>query len=287
MKKCLLGFLGAVVLVAAGTSTARADSWVEVGVDAWNTQISGYLSFPKSLGPDQKVYFRDDLNMGRRWNPNFYFAWHNSVPFLPDLRLEYGNLLSDGSTSLGNVCYDGIHYHGEINGQIALKLARILFYWNPIDNSVLDLRVGVDFRWVSLNTAATGSVKESAGVPPGCPTISLPARTASPVAGGDPAQTTILSKSKSAGVVTWLPEANLGLTVHLPGRFDILFEGSGVPYASSYLYDFRLGFQYRFASGLIFGVGYRHWRLHLDNTDWSVNGNLDFKGPYASVAWRF
>ncbi|MGH8273716.1 MAG: hypothetical protein ACRES9_05595 [Gammaproteobacteria bacterium] len=279
-------FLSTAILSLACASTARADSWVELGLEAWNTQISGNLSFPKSAFPNESVGFRDDLNMGRRWNPNFYFIWHNSGPFLPDLRVEYGTLLADGENS-GDLCFDGTHFRGDIKGQVALKLARVLFYWNPVDNSLINLRAGVDFRWVSLNTAATGAVQANRGGSSTCPVS--PGLSGETVGNGEgsPTQTATFRQSKSAGVVTWLPEADLGVTVHLPAHFDILFEGSGVPYASSYLYDFRLGFEYHFASGLIFSAGYRRWRLHLDNSDWSVKGDLDFKGPYATVSWRF
>ncbi len=287
MKKYLIPLLGVMALTFAGISTARAGSWFEVGAVAWSTTPQLNLTFPKSEFPNVHVPVGDALDMGRRLNPSFDIVWHNSLPFVPDLRVEYGNLLSDGSTSVGDLCYDGTHYQGYIVAQVAMKLGRIQFYWNPIDNSLVNLRAGLGARWVSLNTAATGTVKESAGVPAGCPTVTLPARVAPVALAARPAQTTVEKESKSAGVVAWLPEISLGVTVHLPAHFNFLFNGSGLPYASSYLYDFRIGINYHFASGLIIGLGYRRWRLHLDNTDWSVNGDLDFKGPYAGIAWRF
>ncbi len=63
--------------------------------------------------------------------------------------------------------------------------------------------------------------------------------------------------------------------------------GSYVAYKSSYLYDFRAGIAYRFGFGLALKAGYRRYRLKVDDDNFSLNGDLDFKGPYAGLSWRF
>ncbi|MDN5864005.1 MAG: hypothetical protein L0I62_02145 [Gammaproteobacteria bacterium] len=276
-----------VALLGLGASPgARADSWVEFGVGAWHTALSGKVSFPRSGVPNPQISLDGDLGMSSNWNPMYHFEWHHAIPILPDVRLEYGTLLADGSNAAHReFCYGGILYvaDGRLVSQTALKLARVLFYWNPVDNSVLDLRLGLDFRWVNLDMSATGTAEVSAGDPFSC--AASPRQR--PRTSAAPKQTLREQRSVSAGVVTWLPQANLGLTVHLPANFDIFFDASGVPYASSYLYDLRAGVQYRFDFGLVLTAGYRRWRLHLDNSDWSVNGDVDFRGPYATLSWNF
>ncbi len=234
-----------------------------VGVSAWQTGIRGDVNKPPSEG----IAF-SYLNMGRHWNPNFIFAL-TTPAFWPDIRLEYGLMQSNGQAEFGSSrCYLGYTIEGQVKNQIAIKQGRLLFVWHPWRTDRVDLQTGLDLRWVTLNLPVSGSiVANECG------------------ASGSPVDAEY--GSYSAGAVTWLPEANLGVTVHLPAHFDVFFKGSGAPYASNYIYDFRTGFKYNFVSDLTIAVGYRRWRLHLDDDSFSVNGTIDFKGPYAGLYWNF
>jgi hypothetical protein len=281
IRSALCGML--ILGQCAGAHIAWAKSRFTVGAEAWNTQIAGNVYNPDY--PDfTRIGLRDDLNMGRHWNPNFVFATFAMPGDLPDIRLEYGTLIGDGFNSAQReICYNGTTYeaNGQVVSQAAVKQGRILFYWSPVDNGRVNLRLGAEARWVSLNLALTGTV--TVGSKPQCAAQTVQRGTSL----ASLPRSDSFKYSTSAGVVAWLPDFNLGLTVHLPGHFDLYFDGSGLPHARSYLYDFRIGFKYRFSSGLGIAVGYRRWRLHLDDTSLSVNGNMDFKGPYAGLYWSF
>lgn len=259
---CGLPVLAALVLLLC-LPRASAAPHVTVGVEGWNTGIRGNINKPKSAG----IAF-DNLDMGRHWNPNFILAL-STPAYWPDIRVEYGLMQSNGNAEFSTPqCVLGYTIEGQIQSQVAIKQARVLFVWHPVHTRMVDLQTGLDLRWVTLNLPVSGSITaHECG------------------ASGPPAQ--VEHGSYSAGAVSWLPSANLGVTVHLPAHFDIFFVGSAAPYASNYIYDFRAGFKYNFASGLTIAAGYRRWRLHLDDDSFSVNGTVDFKGPYAGLYWSF
>lgn len=271
MHKRILCCLSACAFVfsLAYLPQARAETDVTVGVDAWNTMVWGNIYKPDFA----RVTLSEDLNMSRHWNPHFFVRF--ATPgWWPNIRLAYGTMISNGSAHFAlPICFLGHSIAGDVTSQAASKQGRILFAWHPVENEVVDLQTGLDLRWVTLNLAATGKLvmeKCSSGTSPNPP----------------PTETSA-TYSASAGAVTWLPSINLGVTVHLPAHFDVFFNGSGLPYASNYIFDFRTGFKYHFGPGLSLVVGYRRWRLHLEDTSFSVNGSIDFKGPYAGLHWTF
>lgn len=244
----------------------RAEAEIMFGVEGWSTQLSGTI-YETNNPQSMNISLRDDLGMDRHLNPNYIFAFTTPL-FFPNVRLEYGSLLSNGFTTVqGKLCFNDVCYtNGKLVSQLAIKQARVLFYWNVLDNAALKLSVGLDLRWINMNLPATGTV------------------TTTPQGGG-PSSTQQVSTSN--GIVSWLPAASVALTVHLPANFDVYVKGSGLPYASNYLYDFRAGLKYNFSSGLSLDAGYRRWRLHLDDTRFEINGDLDFKGPYVGLFWSF
>lgn len=255
-------FLAALVLVFA--PKAKADPWLEVGTSAWNTQLDGSVHSTSGV-VNTDINLRNDLGMGRHWNPDFYFTFYTPVSFVPNVRLEYDKTVGNGSNNAhATIVYDGVIYkaNGELISQAEIKQARILFFWSPLDNKVVNLRVGLDLRWISANLALSGTAV----------TITPPST---------------YKAATSAGAVSWLPLANLGLTVHLPARFGIDMEGSYIAYSSNYLYDFRAGIVYRFGSGLAVKAGYRRFRLKVEDDRFTLNGDIDFRGPYAGLSWRF
>ncbi|MGH8224944.1 MAG: TIGR04219 family outer membrane beta-barrel protein, partial [Gammaproteobacteria bacterium] len=254
----------AVALMFVCAPKALADSWIEVGTTAWNTQLYGTV-YSTTGTVNSSINLQDDLGMERHWNPEFYFVLYTPGFFIPNVRVEYEKITGNGTNSgNGTIVYNGVVYkaNGNLLSQAALKQARVLFFWSPLDNSVVNLRLGLDLRWVSANLALTGTAV----------TISPPST---------------YRATTSAGAVSWLPLANLGLTVHLPANFDVDIVASYIAYKSSYLYDFRAGIAYHFGFGLSLKAGYRRYRLKVDDSNFSLNGDLDFKGPYAGLSWRF
>jgi len=258
-----------VVAVAAGAATAaaaRADSRVELGVTAWDAQASGNIHSTDPSSPNTPVDLENDLAMGRHANGGVHLVLRSGLPFLPDLRLQYDHVMSDGDTRLNkDVVWGGTIYtaKGRVKSQAELKSGRVVFFWNPLDNPAVNLRLGVEARWFSINVPLSGTAVRT-----NPPTPSFQAST-------------------SGGGVSWLPMANAGLTVHLPAGFDLVGEGSYTRYSGSYAYDARAGVKYHADFGLVVSAGWRRLRLHLDDTSFSVNGTVNFSGPYASVGFAF
>ncbi len=186
------------VLMLACAPKALADPWIEIGTSSWNTQLDGNV-YSTTGAINTNINLQNDLGMGRHWNPEFYFVLYTPGFFLPNVRLEYEKIIANGANDAhATIVYDGVIYtaNGQLVSQAALKQARVLFFWSPLDNSVVNLRLGVDLRWISANLALSGTAI----------TINPPST---------------YHANTSAGAVSWLPLANLGLTVHLPAHFDV------------------------------------------------------------------
>jgi len=260
----LLGM--AVAAVTILEAPAHAASRFRLGAKVWSTRASGVVYSMQNGTRTGAVDLGNDLAMGRHLNGGGYFVWRHDNPYLPDVRLGYDHVMTDGDTRLAeNVTWDGTTYRasGRIHSQAELKSGRVVLFWNPVDNPVLDLRTGIEARWVSLNFPLSGTATR---------TSPAPART--------------YERSASGGGVSWLPLVNLGLTFHLPAGLDLVAAGSYLRYAGNYVFDSHAGLDYR-VMGLVLSAGWRRLRLHLDDSSFSVNGDVEFKGVYAGLGLSF
>ncbi len=253
----------AALLLGAGLIAPKgAFAGVEVGVTGWNTRPSGYVYSPQQGGKSNTVDFRTDLGMERHVNGGVHFILTHDLPLLPDIRLGYTHIMTDGvAYPTSSFSYQGVTYavSGTVRSQAQLKDGRIVLFWNPLDNFVFNLRVGLEARWLSLNVPISGTALLSNGQ--------------------------LVQTETSAGAVTWLPLANVGFTVHLPAGFDVRGDGSYVSYSSNYLLDARLGFDYHPGYGVILSLGYRRLELRLNDSSFSVNGDMKFEGVYAGIGF--
>lgn len=262
---CGLFYAGVAAAAASGSK-----SYVQIQANAWSTDVSGtlYNTNPSSSQPETHIDLNSDLGLSRHTNGGFTLDIHHSVPILPDFLLEYDYLVNDGSNNEHrDITYNGVVYvaNGRLISQTVLKQARMLLYWNLVDNSALDLRAGLGARWENLHMSLAGTVEAT-----------------------DPQGGTQTEQgSARAGGVRMLPMVNLGAIVHLPAGFDLFGEASYISYASSYFFDTRAGVDVHFPIGLVLNVGYRRLKLRLNNTAMDINGDIDYKGPYAGLAWRF
>lgn len=258
-------------LALGGTALAAGShSYVEIQANAWRTDVSGTLYNTETTGstPETHIDLNSDLGLGQSTSPNFQIDFHHSVPILPDFLIEYDDLVNDGSNNdHREITYNGVTYvaNGRLVSQSVLKQWRLLFYWNLVDNSALDLRAGFAARWENLHLLLSGT-----------------AQVTDPQGG---TQTEV--GSATAGGVRVLPTVDLGAIVHLPANFDLLGSASYMSYGSSYFFDARVGVELHLPFGMVFDAGYRHLKLRLNNTKLSINGDLSYKGPYAGLGWRF
>lgn len=255
---------------AAAAETGQSRNYVLIGANGWGADVSGtaYNTNSTPSTPETHIDLNSDLGLGRKTSPVFLVDIHHSVPILPDFLVEYDHVVSNGS-NLDNrqITFNGVTYiaNGELISQAVLEQARVLFYWNPLDNSVVDLRAGFGARWINLHLSIAGTVQVT-----------------------DPEGGTQTEPGSTRdGGVRWLPMLNLGVIFHLPAGFGLFGDASYISYASSYYFDAAAGLSVRFPFGMVLDGGYRRLKLRLNNTNMSVNGDIDFEGPYAGLAWAF
>lgn len=243
----------------AGSGAALASPSLQLGVTAWDAQASGAASTSQGTVVD----LQSELGMQRHWGSGVYFVWHHDLPFIPDVEFEYDHLFNDGDATLSkNVTWQGKTYlaNAQVLSQAELRDGRAVIFWNPLDDSFVNLRLGLEARWLNFQVPLTGTVQQ-----------------------GGVTQT----ESASAGAVAVLPLGNVGLTLYLPGHVALNGEWSYIRLAGSYFSDYRAGVSYTFRSGVVLSAGWRVLHLHLDSSRFGVKGGLEFKGMYAGLGYAF
>lgn len=251
------------VLASVASGAASASPSVAFGLSAWDAQAAGAGTTAQGGAAGSTVDLQSDLGMRRHWASGAYFVWRHGLPFAPDLMLGYDHVFNDGDAYLNRtITWQGTTYqaNGRILSQAELKDGRVVVFWNPLDNAIVNLRIGLEARWLSLRVPLTGTVRQGANSQ---------------------------QESVSAGDVGWLPLANVGLIFHLPGHVALAGEWSYVRYSTNYLSDYRAGVAYAFATGVVLSAGWREFHLRLRSSRFEVKGDLEFKGIYAGVGYRF
>ncbi|HKI82664.1 MAG TPA: TIGR04219 family outer membrane beta-barrel protein, partial [Pseudodesulfovibrio sp.] len=269
-KGCLAMKTGRLKVVIAGLALCVGPAWaahasptLDFGVSAWNAQATGQGTSTQGNGQNSTVDLQNDLGMQREWTGGAHLIFRHDLPVIPDFLVETNHLINDGNTILNrDITWQGTTYqaNGPVQSQVDLKMARLLAFWNPLDNPLVNLRLGVEARWLNLNIPVTGTVQGPTGP---------------------------RKESVSAGGNQWLPLGNVGLTLHLPADIDLGGEWSYVRYSGSYLSDYRVQASYTFGSGIVLFAGWRHFHLNLDNSSFTVRGDLDFKGIYTGIGFAF
>ena len=261
---------GRVVLVVAScvlglglAGSAAASPLLELGVTAWNAQASGEGTSTQGSG-NSTINLQDDLGMQRQWTGGAYLTFRHDLPVLPDFMVETSHVFNDGDTTINrDITWQGTTYqaNGRVQSQVDLKMDRVVAFWNPLDNPLVNVRLGLEARRLSLNIPLTGEVAQPGGG--------------------------TQKESTSAGGTVWLPLGYAGLTLHLPGGVDLGGGWSYVSYSGNFVSDYRLQASYNFDSGFFVGLGWRRFHLHLGSNHFSVGGDLSFKGIYTSVGYAF
>ncbi len=256
MTGCLLGFgLG---------GTAHASPLLELGVAAWNAQATGEGASTQGGSANSTVDLQNDLGMQRKWTGSIHLTLRHGLPVLPDLMVESSHVFNDGSAVINrNITWQGRTFqaNGLVQSQVDLHMDRLVAFWNPLDNTVANLRLGLEARRLSLDIPITGDVTQPGGG--------------------------TQKESVSAGGNAWLPLGYAGLTLHLPAGVDLDGDWSYVSYSGNYLSDYRLQASYNFDSGFFAAVGWRLFHARLDSSHVAVKGDLEFKGIYTAFGYAF
>ncbi len=240
----LAGFL------AAGTASADTLFGVYAGAGVWQQAYSGHVA----AGAEDLNLGRD-LDLGDQANNMLYVAVEHGVPLLPNVRLCYTDLTTDGHNVLGRtVTFAGQQFTASENvaARLDLEMTDAVAYYQLLDN-VVSLDVGVAARLVDGRVQMTSDVGSG--------------------------------RAKFKGVAPML---------YGRARVDLPFSGlwagaeaMGTGYHQHRLVDFNAQVGWESATGLGAELGWRAFRLDLDKIDQIDSAKVDVSGPYAAVNFHF
>lgn len=251
MKKTFL-----TVLLALGISDhAQADTFLGlyVGADGWQTDTSGSFGNDK---PSQAFNFEPSTQ------GSFYMALEHPIPLLPNIRLQYNDLKSNGNTNIDQQFdFSGQSFtvNSTVFNELDLSSTDVVLYYELLDNSVVSLDFGVNAKLVE----GRAFVREVAAQ----------------------------GRSAEEEVSQWLPMIFASTKIGIPlTGLDVFANGSFVGWSDSRMYDVQAGLGYKVVDNLAINVrlklGYRAVNLRLDDLD-NLYTNIDFKGVFAGIELHF
>ena len=242
MKKLLsvLTF-GALMATSSYADVAR----VEMGAGAWMQTPSGTATYNATAGGSNVMKETQDTST---------YVWalvKHPIPVVPNLRLEYVNISSEGTAS-------GTWGTNTATGKSTLDMQQIdvIPYYNLLDNTFwITLDLGVDVKVVNLDykiASASYEYKKTLPIPMGY-----------------------------ARARVQIPNTGVGL------EGDIKYISNG----TSTFSDARAKADYTFKSFPIVQpaveVGYRVQKVKIDESSVNIKTDIDFSGIYAGLMLRF
>lgn len=249
MKNCNFALLATALTLS---SYAQADTvlGVHAGADFWRTSSSGGFA-----NTEQQQAFNFDKDS----QYSYYVAFEHFVPVLPNLRIQYNKLETQGPATLDtdfNFAGEDFSSGNAVQAGVDLSSVDYVLYYEILDNALVSLDLGVNAKHLK----------------------------------GD---ITVRSDDRFASerVSQWLPmlyaDAKVGI---LATGFDVFASGSATAWKDSHLYDFQAGIGYQLVDNMLIDVrvkvGYRVADLQLDDID-GIYSDLDFKGVFAGVHVHF
>lgn len=239
------------IALGGASGAARADTLfgLYAGVGQWESEPSGH-----ARSGDTRVDLETDLDLGEERNDIAYLRVEHGVPLLPNLRLNYAGLRSDGRNTLGrDIVFEGQEFSvaETVSSQVDLTQIDAIFYYELLDN-VVSLDLGVAARWidgeVSIRSATESARADFTGVLP-----------------------MLYARSELA----------------LPFGLWVAAEVQGVAYSGNRLVDGSAQLGWRSGLGLGAELGWRRYELKLDDFDDMDSARIEFDGPYLAVNFHF
>jgi outer membrane protein len=232
-------------------TTALADlAGVEVGVGAWNHDLSGDIRYHGDNISD------DELGFSSKTEAYTWIRVEHPIPIVPNIKLKFADVSFSGSSTLSNnITFGNKTFSGDINSDASLSQYDLALYYEILDNWV-NLDLGLNFKYIdgsfTINNSAQSETGDFSGVVP---------------------QLYVNGRFD-------LPFTGLSAT----------FEGRGVTYSGSQLTDFEAKASYELSIGIgleaVLGVegGWRHERFNVDTDD--VDTNFTISGPFGGAYLR-
>ena len=229
-----------------------------LGGQGWYTSPSGGFADDGTFSDGSAMA---DFNFDSNANSSFYAAVEHPLPFVPNIKLSYTTLDSDGNTSLTSTfTFDGDVYTmgNDIYTQVEMSTTDIILYYELFDNDLVSFDVGVNAKYVdgTLYVADTDSQTQ-----------------------GEQAFSGIIPMAYSR-VAVGLPFTGLGAYA----------EGSYLSFDDHTLSDYQIALTYSFIESLAVDMtiqaGYRNVSVDIDDLD-GVYADMEFDGAFAGVEIHF
>jgi outer membrane protein len=246
MKKILsVLILGALMATSSYADIAK----VEMGAGAWMQTPSGSINYNAALGAG-------GTNVMKETQDTSAYVWalvKHPIPVVPNLRLEYVNIASEGTAS-GK--WENFTITNSSKSTLDMQQIDVIPYYNILDNTFwTTLDLGLDVKVVDLDykiPSASYEYKKTLPIPLGY-----------------------------ARVRVQVPQTGLG------AEADIKYITNG----SSTFSDIRAKLDYTFKSFPVLQpaieVGYRVQKIKIDESGEDIKTDIDFAGFYAGLMLRF
>ncbi|MFP3256649.1 MAG: TIGR04219 family outer membrane beta-barrel protein [Candidatus Nanopusillus acidilobi] len=270
MKKLALATL---VLSTAVLSQAQAlplPFKVSVFAGGIEQNPSGVVSY-KAQGSQDYLDLKNDAHFSQKTQPIIGAKITNTIPFIPDIKLDYMPMKFSGYGTLNRqITFGGTTYQANANFNLNAKMDRfdILAYYHvpfitPATKNVVKVKAGLNVRVIDFDESFTG-------------TDLLTGQT--------------VTESKSLTVP--VPMAHVGFSISPIKQASLVGDLNYISYESNNYYDYNIGvrfspngmFKHLIATPFI-QVGYRYEKLKIDKD--SVYADVKVDGPYAMVGLEF
>jgi len=236
---------------------------------------SGVVSY-KAQGSQDYLDLKNDANFSQKTQPIVGVKITNTIPFVPDLKLDYMPMKYSGYGTLNReINFGGTTYQANANFNLNAKMNRfdILAYYHvpfitAATNHIVKVKAGLNLRVIDFNESFTGNNATINGQP----------------VGG------YYTESKSLTVP--VPMAHLGFSISPIKQASLVGDVNYISYGGNNYYDYNIGARFS-PKGLFHNliatpflqVGYRYEKLKIDQS--SVYADVKVDGPYAMVGLEF
>ena len=257
MKNCMLAVAVAAALSAA-PAMADTVAGLYVGAQGWRTSTSGGFADNGTFSNDSTMA---DFNFDSQTNAAVYIAVEHPVPFVPNVKLNYTTLDSDGTTNLqSSFTFDGDLYTvgSSIYTETELTTTDIILYYELFDNDLISFDLGINGKYVDGTVYVMDQSSNTQG------------------------------EQAFSGIV---PMAYSRLQLGLPFTGLAAYaEGSYLSFDDHTFSDYQVAITYSFIESLAIDMtiqaGYRNVDIDIDDLD-DVYADMTFDGPFAGIEIHF
>jgi outer membrane protein len=230
---------------------------------------SGVVSYKAKRSKDY-LDLKNDAHFSQKTQPYIGVRITNSLPILPNLKLDYMPMKFSGYGTLNRqITFGGTTYQANANFNLNAKMNRfdILAYYHlpfisTATKDMLKVRLGLNVRVVDFSESFTGT---------------------------DQATGYTVTESKSLTVP--VPMGHIGVTFSPIKQVSLVGDLNYVSYGSNDYYNYNAGLMLS-PNGILHSmivpfiqVGYRYEKLKIDQS--SVYADVKVKGPYALIGVEF